>query len=809
MFENKDEFKAEFIKKVHAIWGKSLDSATDHEKYIALSGVIRDYVSINWIKTKKEYNKDKGREIYYFSIEFLLGSLLDCNMINAGVKKLCAEGLADLNINIDDVLNEEPDAGLGNGGLGRLAACFLDSFASMGLPAHGCGMRYRYGLFKQKIVNNNQVELPDNWLKDLYPWEFRRTDKAVEVHLKGHAYCVAKSDGSLKSMHEDYFTIKAVPYDIPVIGYQNNTVNTLRLWSAELVKDISDLDSYTKADFDTYITNKNWVQRISKILYPDDSTYDGRELRLTQQYFFVSAGVQSIFRHFKNSGYDTKDFAEKVGIHINDTHPAVAIPELMRILIDEEELDWNEAWEITRKTMSYTNHTILPEALEKWPVDMFKNLLPRIYMIIEEINRRFVLSINEKYGNYDKANELAILQDGQIHMARLAVIGSYSVNGVAAIHTEILKDYAMAAFHQFYPGKFNNKTNGITHRRWLIKANPKLADLISEAISPLWIKRPEQLRKLAKFAADSAFQDKTAKIKLENKQKLAKYIQEKNGVKVDVNSIFDIQIKRIHSYKRQIMNALHIMDLYNRLRENPNLDITPRTFIFGGKAAPGYYMAKETIKLINTLGEKINNDKSIKDKLKVIFVENYGVSLGEMLFPAADVSEQISTASKEASGTGNMKFMMNGAITIGTLDGANVEIRNAVGEDNIIIFGLTAKEVLDYHHFGNYRAWDIYHENPRVKMVVEQLVNGFFDPENESFNSLYDYLLLANDEFFVLKDFLSYSAAHNILDERYRDKKQWQTSSIINIAHSGQFSSDRTIDEYAKEIWKIKPILVP
>lgn len=807
MFKSKETFKSRFVHKVHAMWGKELEDLTKNEIYQSFAGVIREYISENWIKTNKVYLDRQEKQVYYFSIEFLLGRLLDCNLINTDARKCCAEAMAELGVDMEEILGEEPDAGLGNGGLGRLAACFIDSMAALGLPGHGCGIRYKYGLFEQKIVNNFQVELPDNWLKDGFAWEFRKADKSVDVRFYGNAY-MAEVDGKLECVHENYSVVNAIPYDVPVVGYKNNTVNTLRLWNAE-VKQGSDYSALSYDEYKEQMRYKHSVQRITKILYPDDSSYDGRLLRLTQEYFFVSAGVQSIVRHYKKSGAKLSRFADKIAIHINDTHPALAVAELMRILLDEEGMEWEDAWKITVNTMAYTNHTILPEALEKWPIDMFKTLLPRIYLIIEEINRRLTTSVWEKYQDDQKVRELAILLDGEVHMARLAVVGSHSVNGVAQIHSDILKNHTMSPFNKYYPGKFNNKTNGITHRRWLIEANPQLTALINNSISTKWQKSPDRLIDLLKFAKDPGFRGELDAIKMKRKEILAKYIKEKNGVVVDSNSIFDVQIKRIHSYKRQIMNILHIMDIYNRLKENPNLEMIPRTFIFGGKAAPGYYIAKLTIKLINTVAEMVNSDKTIQDKLKVLFLENYSVSLGEIVFPAANVSEQISTASKEASGTGNMKFMMNGAITLGTLDGANVEICNAVGEDHCVIFGLKAEEVISYYNNRTYMAWDVYNSDVRVKTVLEQLVNGFFNNDREEFRPLYDYLLYNNDEFFVLKDFAAYADAQLKIEEKYKDKESWLTSSVVNIAHSGQFSSDRTIEEYARDIWKIKPVLIP
>lgn len=807
MGETKEGFKSRFVHKAHAMWGKPVDELGKNEIYQTFAGVVREIISENWIKTNKAYLDRQEKQVYYFSIEFLLGRLLDCNMINAGLKEVATEAMHDLGIAVEEILEQEPDAGLGNGGLGRLAACFIDSIASLGLPGHGCGIRYKYGLFDQRIVDNNQVELPDYWLKDGFVWEFRKADKSVEVKFKGNAY-MKEVDGKLVCVHEGYYNVNAVPYDVPVVGYLNNTVNTLRLWNAEVMIGGDDFSELNYEEYKQKLRYKHMVQRITKILYPDDSSYEGRLLRLIQEYFFVSAGLQSIVRHYKRSGARLKDFADKIAIHINDTHPAIAVPELMRILMDDENMGWEQAWKITRRAIAYTNHTIMPEALEKWPVDMFKELLPRIYMIVEEINRRFTKTVWERYHDDYKMSELSILWDGQVHMARLAVVGSHSVNGVARIHSEILKSHTMCHFHDFYPGKFNNKTNGITHRRWLIKANPQLADLITEAISPRWKTDPADLIQLLPYKNDKSFKEKLGKIKKERKEILAKFVKNKYGILIDPNTVFDTQIKRIHSYKRQILNILHVMVLYNRLKTDPSFKMTPRTMLFAGKAAPSYSIAKATIKLICTVADKINHDPDVNDKLKVLFLENYSVSLGELLFPASDISEQISTASKEASGTGNMKFMMNGAITLGTLDGANVEIREAVGDDHCVIFGLRAEEVLDYYANGNYSAWDIYNTNAEVKMVLEQLINGFFPGLEEDFRSLYDYLLYNNDQFFVLKDFEAYDKACAEIGRRYRDQDGWLTSSVVNIAHSGIFSSDRTIREYASDIWKIKPVMI-
>lgn len=808
----KDDLKERFIQAAHIMWGKEESDLTPNEVYQTLANVVRQYVSNNWIKTNKAYTDHQEKQMYYFSIEFLLGRIMKTNLINLDIKDACEEAFKELNLNVGDTLEEEPDAGLGNGGLGRLAACFIDSLAALSLPGHGCGIRYKYGLFEQRIIEKNQVEVPDHWLKNDFPWEYRKADKTIDVHFNGVAYVARQPDGSLKAMHEKYTTVMAVPYDVPIVGYKNDTVNTLRLWNAEVNKDFSDFGYLSKTEIEEKKEYARAVSSITKYLYPDDSSYEGKKLRLIQEYFFVSAGVQSIVRRYKKCGLPMSCFADKIAIHINDTHPATAVAELMRILIDEEQMEWNKAWKITLATMAYTNHTILPEALEKWPIDMFKSLLPRIYMIIEEINQRLMDDVRRRYPGKDEyLQECSILQDGQVHMARLAVVGSHSVNGVAKIHSDILKSHTMKVFNQYYPGKFNNKTNGITHRRWLIGANPELAGLLDDVISPKWHQHPERLIDIKSHLDDKAFLAKLGSIKQQRKVDLANYVSQHYDLKLDPHSIFDVQIKRIHSYKRQLMNILHVMHVYNMLKANPKLDMIPHTFIFGGKAAPGYYIAKETIRLINTIAELVNNDESIDDKIKVVFMENYGVSLGEILFPAADVSEQISTASKEASGTGNMKFMMNGAITLGTLDGANVEIHDAVGDDHCVIFGLTAEEVLAYYANGQYSAWDEYQGNKNVKKVVDQLTSTdyFLPAHSDTFQELYHYLFNSNDEFFMLKDFSAYAKGHQEIQARYKNQDKWLVSSAVNIAHSGQFSSDRTINEYAQDIWKIKPVLIP
>lgn len=803
----KEGLKNRFVNTAHIMWGRDLNELTPTEIYQTVAATAKQYISDNWIKTNRTYGEREEKQVYYFSIEFLMGRLLKANLINLGIEEAVKEVLDDFDLDLLKTYEEEPDAGLGNGGLGRLAACFIDSMAAHRLPGHGCSIRYQYGLFEQKIIDGNQVEIPDNWLRDGFAWEYRKPDKAVDVKFNGHAYMKEMEDGSLKLVYENPMTVMAVPYDVPIVGYHNNTVNTLRLWNAEVNRDFSDYGMLTQEQMRQKNEYRLFVESITRYLYPDDSTYDGRRMRLIQEYFMTSAGVQSIVRHYKKTGMDIHDFGQKIAIHINDTHPAVAVAELMRILVDEEGLEWNEAWVITRSTIAYTNHTIMPEALEKWPVDMFRTLLPRVYMIIDEINRRHLEEVRERYPQDEgKVRALSIIEDGMVHMARLAIVGCHSVNGVAKIHSDILKTTTLRDFCEYNPKMFNNKTNGITHRRWLMGANPELANLIDATIgSRRWHRHPEQLDLLNDFVDDKPFLAELGKVKRLRKVALAEYIKEHNHIEVDPDSIFDIQVKRIHSYKRQLMNILHIMYQYNKLKTDKSYDMLPTTYIFGGKAAPGYYIAKETIRLINAVAAKVNNDASIKGKIKIVFIENFGVSIGEIVYPAADVSEQISTASKEASGTGNMKFMMNGAITLGTLDGANVEIREAVGGDeHCVIFGLRAEEVLTYYATGTYSAWDEYNTNPQVRLVVNQLVDGSYG----DFHSLYDYLLHANDEFFILKDFNAYAEAHEEIMRRYKDKYNWLKSSAMNIANSGCFSSDRTIDEYANEIWQVKPVMM-
>jgi starch phosphorylase len=791
MFSNKEDFKKQFLQRLQMMCGKSFAESSKDDQFDTLGHMVREYASKEWIETNELYRERDERQVYYLSIEFLLGRLLRHNLMNLGVEKVVEEGLNDLGIDLNQIEEVESDAGLGNGGLGRLAACFLDSIASVGLPGHGCGIRYKHGLFEQKIIEGYQVELPELWLRHGQVWEVRKADSSIEVPFWGNVESI-EENGRLTFRHNDTESITAIPYDVPVVGYDNKTVNTLRLWNAE------------PSPFPVHkniLEYKRETESVSEFLYPDDTHDEGKILRLKQQYLLVCASIGSIIRSYLKSHDSLRNFHHHISLHINDTHPVLAIPELMRILMDVGGLGWDEAWEITTNTISYTNHTTLSEALEKWPIRIFQPLLPRIYMIINEINERFCQQLWQQYpGDWDRIERMAIIAHDQVKMAHLALVGSHSVNGVAALHTEILKNREMNDFYQIFPQKFNNKTNGITHRRWLLKSNPELSNLISDTIGPSWIKQPEKLSQLRDFQDDSAFLKSLNDIKQYNKEKLANRIQEQTRVRIDPLSIFDVQVKRLHAYKRQLLNVLHIMHIYNRIKEDPQFLFYPRTFIFGAKASPGYYYAKKIIKLINTVAEKVNNDPAVNEKLKVVFLENYRVSLAEEIFPAADVSEQISTASKEASGTGNMKFMMNGALTVGTLDGANIEIKDLVGEENIFIFGLTAKDVLNY---SGYRSIEYFHYDKRIRKVVEQLVNGFFTNEDDEFEAIYDSLLMQNDQYFVLRDFDSYVKIQKEVGTTYENRDQWLKMSLMNIAQSGYFSSDRTVKEYASEIWKI------
>lgn len=804
MLLEKESFKSAFRDRFLEIYGKDFTEGNPNQYYQTLASLVRDEISRRWHATQCAQPKKNNKKAYYFSIEFLPGRFLLTYLEYLGVKKIAEDGLADFYIKLDEIKEQEEDPGLGNGGLGRLASSFLDSLASLGMPGFGCGIRYRYGLFEQAVVNGEQTERPDNWLQNSCPWEYRRAEETEKVKFGGTVNIEIKQ-GRTVFLHENFDLVRAVPYDIPIIGYRNDTVNTMRLWSSETQDIDFEFHTFSRGEYGQAFHKKIRAESISQVLYPDDSSYEGKELRLKQQYFFVSAGMQSIIRQYKKDGGRMTDFHNNIAIHINDTHPALAVAELMRILIDEEGMEWYDAWQITTHTISYTNHTLLPEALEKWGVDLFRNLLPRIYMIVEEINKRFCAEIiDSDLGLREKVRDMAVISDGSIKMAHLAIVGSHSVNGVARLHTEILKSRIMNNYNDFYPKKFNNKTNGISQRRWLLIANPPLSKFMTDTLGEGWIENPIKMGELANFADDRTIQEKIAQIKKYNKIRLGNYIYDKQGIKVDPDSIFDIHIKRIHMYKRQLLNVFHIIDLYNRLYENPQLDIVPRTFIFGGKAAPAYYLAKRVIKLINSVAQIINHDRVIREKIKVVFLENYNVSLAEVAFPAADVSEQISTASKEASGTGNMKFMMNGAVTIGTLDGANIEIREKVGEDNFITFGLTAEKVLNYYKDGNYNAWDFYNQDNRIKTICDQLIKGAFTQAD--FSAIYEHLLRYNDEFFVLHDFASYVNAHNRLEKKFKDEKNWIKMCINNIAYSGSFSSDRTISEYAEDIWGIKPL---
>ncbi|RNA70402.1 glycogen/starch/alpha-glucan phosphorylase [Alteribacter keqinensis] len=792
--------------KTEKVGGISIGEASERDLFYAICAIASEEMNKNWIDTQEKYRETECKQVYYLSMEFLVGRLLESNLLNSGMLNECNSALEAMGFDPEKVYSVEPDAGLGNGGLGRLAACFLESIASLKFPGHGCGIRYRYGLFEQRIIHGHQVELPDYWLKEDYPWETRKAEEAVDIHFGGDIHMFKKNDGTLEFKYENTDKVTAVPYDVPVVGYQNQVVNSLRLWSAESNSGSSDLLTSKSSQYFHHLDHKHSIEQISGFLYPDDSGYDGKILRLKQQYFLVSSSLKSIIRQFKKNGrHSLMHLPDRVVIQINDTHPSLAVPELMRILMDEERFGWDDAWEITTKTIAYTNHTTLSEALEKWPQDMVKSLLPRLHMIIYEINERFCRKVWEDHPELrDKIHELAIIADNQVHMARLAIVGSFSVNGVARLHTEILKKKEMSNFYTLFPERFNNKTNGITHRRWLLQVNPELSTLISDVIGPQWIQRPNHLISLLRYSNDVPFLERVSEVKLQNKARLAQFIHEKTGIVVDERSIFDVQIKRLHEYKRQLLNIFHVIHLYNELKDNPSLDITPRTFIFGAKAAPSYYFAKEVIKLINRMASIINNDTSIQGKLKVVFLENYNVSLAEKIIPATDISEQISTASKEASGTGNMKMMMNGALTVGTLDGANIEIRDLVGDRNIFIFGLTADEVHDYYQNGGYVARDIYHTDERVRRILDQLNEGAFGSQEIEFKDIFYHILYHNDPYFVLKDFDAYIETHELVEQAYRNQPKWMNMSMTNIAYSGKFSSDRTIQEYASEIWKLK-----
>ena len=800
----KEQIKQDYLKRLTFTFAEGVNEASIDHKYMALGKLIKDYVTEGWAETNRAYTNNKYKQTYYFSMEFLIGKLLDTYLINLGIRDLCSEALAELGIDLDELAAMEPDAGLGNGGLGRLAACFMDSMASLSLPAHGCGIRFKHGLFKQKIVDGYQVEKLDDWLKTDFVWEVKKANRGININFGGNVY-MKKIGNKLQPVYENCEVIRAVPYDVPIVGYHTKNVNTLRLWSAEIDESDVNLSTLQRGDYLRYLEHKYSVEEISQVLYPDDSSESGRRLRLKQEYFFVSAGIQTIVNRFKKLGEPITELHNYIAIHINDTHPAVAVAELMRILLDQEGLEWEEAWRITVKTMAYTNHTIMAEALEKWPKDMFEKLIPRIYMIVEEINRRFCLEVSKKYyGDWNKINNMAIISNGNIKMANLAIVGSHSINGVAWLHTEILKHRELKDFYDMYPERFNNKTNGITHRRWLIKANTDLANLLIDKIGPEWIENPLQIKKLMDYVDDKEILKKLGDIKHKRKVEVAEFVKKSYGIEIDPNSIYDIQVKRLHAYKRQLLNIFHIINLYNELKADPKKDIVPRTFFFGAKAAPAYYLAKQIIKLINCVADKINNDPEINGKIKIVFLQNYGVTLAEKVIPSGDISEQISTASKEASGTGNMKFMMNGAITMATLDGANVEIDQAVGRDNIVVFGLTSEQVMNYYAHGGYNAYETFSSDPRLQLIVNQLQNGFFGVGPQEFNLILKNLFDTNDEFFVFKDFDSYVKAQERVNDLYKDKEGWLRMSLINIANSGIFSSDNTIKRYADEIWNIK-----
>ena len=810
----KEEFKKSVKENVKFLYRKTLEEATQEQIFQAVSYTVKDVIIDNWLKSQKAYEKQDPKIVYYMSMEFLMGRALGNNLINLGAYGEVKEALEELGLDINCIEDQEPDPALGNGGLGRLAACFLDSLATLNYCAYGCGIRYRYGMFKQEIRDGYQVEAPDNWLKNGYPFELRRPEYAKEVHFGGYVrveWDPVKNEN--KFIHEGYQAVKAVPYDMPITGYNNDVVNTLRIWDAEPIVDFN-LDSFDKGDYHNAVEQENLARTIVEVLYPNDNHMAGKELRLKQQYFFVSASLQAAIAKYKKTHDDITKLHEKVVFQMNDTHPTVAVAELMRILIDEEGLGWDQAWDITTKCCAYTNHTIMSEALEKWPIELFSRLLPRVYQIIEEINRRFILEIQQKYpGNFEKIKKMAIIYDGQVKMAHLAIVAGYSVNGVARFHTEILKNQELKDFYEMMPEKFNNKTNGITQRRFLAHGNPLLADWVTDKIGPDWITDLSQLSKLKVYADDEKALQEFMTIKFKNKERLAKYILEHNGVEVDPHSIFDIQVKRLHEYKRQLLNILHVIYLYNQIKAHPEMDFYPRTFIFGAKASAAYARAKKIIKLINCVADVVNNDASINGKLKVVFIENYRVSNAEIIFAAADVSEQISTASKEASGTGNMKFMLNGAPTLGTMDGANVEIVQEVGEENAFIFGMSSDQIINYENNGGYDPDFIYNTDPEIRQVLMQLINGTFSSDTEMFRDIYNSLLDKRnmprpDQYFILGDFRSYAEAQKRVEEAYKDEKRWAKMALLNTACSGKFTSDRTIQEYVDDIWHLDKVVV-
>ena len=810
----KETFIRNVKENVKNLYRKTMKEASQQEIYQAVAYAVKDVIIDQWLATQQEFDKEDPKILYYMSMEFLMGRALGNNLINLTVYDDVKEALEEIGIDLNSIEDEEPDPALGNGGLGRLAACFMESLATLGYPAYGCGIRYRYGMFKQKIENGFQVEEPDNWLKDGYPFELRRPEHTFEVKFGGYVRAQADGNGHTKFIHEGYQSVRAVPYDMPIIGYNNNVVNTLMIWDAEPIE-CFELDSFDKGDYRKAVEQENLARNLVEVLYPNDNHIAGKELRLKQQYFFVSASIQRALARFKKNHPDIHMLPEKVVIQMNDTHPTVAVAELMRILLDEEDLGWDEAWAITTKTCAYTNHTIMAEALEKWPIEIFSRLLPRIYQIVEEINRRFLLDIEAKFpGDQARKDRMAIIHNGQVKMAYLAIAAGFSVNGVAKLHTEILEKQELKDFYEMFPEKFNNKTNGITQRRFLYHGNPLLAAWVTDKIGNDWITNLSHMEKLSLFTDDPKAQQDFMNIKYQNKLRLAKYIQKHNGIEVDPRSIFDVQVKRLHEYKRQLLNILHVMYLYNKIKEHPDMPFYPRTFIFGAKAAAGYRIAKLTIKLINSVADVINNDKSINGKIKVVFIEDYKVSNAELIFAAADVSEQISTASKEASGTGNMKFMLNGAVTIGTMDGANVEMVQEVGEDNIFIFGMSAKEVIEHEEKRDYNPMEIFNNDQEIRQVLMQLINGFYSQnDTELFRDLYNSLLNTKctqyaDTYFNLKDFRSYAQTQEKVEEAYRDEKRWAKMAMTNVAHVGKFSSDRTIQEYVDDIWHLDKITV-
>ncbi len=812
---DKELFKRSVLYNVKTLYRKNLEEASQQQIFQAVAYAIKDAVVDKWMTTQQEYEKKDPKTVYYLSMEFLMGRALGNNIINLQAYKDVKDACEELGLDLNVIEDQEPDAALGNGGLGRLAACFLDSLATLGYAAYGCGIRYRYGMFKQEIRDGYQVEVPDNWLADGNPFELRRPEYAKEVKFGGYVNVYTDANGRNNFKQEGYQSVKAIPYDLPIVGYGNGIVNTLRIWDAEAVECFK-LDSFDKGDYQKAVEQENLARNIVEVLYPNDNHYAGKELRLKQQYFFISASVQEAVEKYMRKHDDIRKFHEKVTFQLNDTHPTVAVAELMRILMDEYYLTWDEAWAVTTKTCAYTNHTIMSEALEKWPIELFSRLLPRVYQIIEEINRRFVMQIQQAYpGNQEKVRKMAIIYDGQVKMAHLAIAAGYSVNGVARLHTEILKNQELKDFYEMMPEKFNNKTNGITQRRFLLHGNPLLADWVTAHVGNDWITDLSKISKLRIYADDEKAQQEFMNIKYQNKVRLAEYIKEHNGIEVDPRSIFDVQVKRLHEYKRQLLNILHVMYLYNVLKDNPDMEFYPRTFIFGAKAAAGYYNAKMTIKLINSVADVINNDPAINGKIKVVFIENYRVSNAELIFAAADVSEQISTASKEASGTGNMKFMLNGALTIGTMDGANVEIVEEVGEENAFIFGLSSDEVIRYENFGGYDPNEIFNNDPDVRRVLMQLINGTYAPNDpDRFRTLYNSLLNTistskADTYFILKDFKAYAEAQRRVEEAYRNESSWAKSAILNVACSGKFTSDRTIQEYVDEIWHLDKVVLP